>query len=421
MNAEIITIGDEILIGQIVDTNSAWISERLNAVGIRVTSRISVGDEARAIADAVTDALNSADIVITTGGLGPTKDDITKTILAGMFGCGMVEDRATYLRNEQMLKARGIEYNALNRSQAMIPDCCGALPNPNGTAPGMWFDRGEHILISLPGVPFEMKRLMDDEVLPRLRSHFSLGKVVHKTMVTFGMAESILAETLTEWENALPEYLHLAYLPAPSGIRLRLSAYDGDDAARQIDERFRELEKIIPGYIVGYGDATVESAVAAILVKRGETLAVAESCTGGAVSARFTAMAGASDYFLCGVVSYANTAKSEVLGVNAENIERYGAVSQEVAEQMVLGAKQISGADYAISTTGIAGPAGGTDEKPVGTVWISVAHPAGVLSRKFIFGHLRDQNIERASAAAINLLRLLLIERQETQTNIGTL
>lgn len=421
MKAEIITIGDEILIGQIVDTNSAWISERLNGIGIRVASRISVGDEEDAIADAVTDALNSADIVITTGGLGPTKDDITKTTLARLFGCEMKQDRATFERNERMLKARGIDYNGLNRSQAMIPDCCDALANPNGTAPGMWFDRGEHVLISLPGVPFEMKSLMDEEVIPRLKSHFDLGKVTHKTLVTFGLAESILAQTLTDWENALPPDLHLAYLPSPSGIRLRLSAYDVRNAESQIDARFAELEKIIPAYVVGYGDATVQSAAAETLTRRGETLAVAESCTGGAVSARFTAMAGASDYFRAGIVSYTNEAKIGILGVSADDVARYGAVSQTVAEQMAAGARRITGADYAIATTGIAGPTGGTEENPVGTVWIAVAHPGGVVSRRFVFGHLRDQNIERASAAAINLLRLTLINRPQTQTNIGTL
>lgn len=432
MNAEIITIGDEILIGQIVDTNSAWISEWLNEAGIRVTSRISVGDNRAAITDAVRDALNSADVVIMTGGLGPTKDDITKTTLATMFGCGMVEDRATHERNEQVLRARGIDYNALNRSQAMVPECCEVLFNPNGTAPGMWFDRGGkisgidkeqcgRILISLPGVPFEMKYLMAEEVIPRLRKHFSLKEITHKTMMTFGLAESILAETIADWEDALPDWLLLAYLPSASGIRLRLSAYEKDNALAEIERQFAALEKIIPQYVIGYGDATVESAVAGMLTRRGQTLAVAESCTGGAVSARFTGMSGASDYFLCGVVSYANDAKSNMLGVRMEDIDRDGAVSQTVAEQMALGAKRISGSDYAISTTGIAGPTGGTDEKPVGTVWIAVAHPGGVFSKKFTFGKLRDQNIERASAAAVNMLRLIMIEQPGTETNIGTL
>ncbi len=409
MKAEIITVGDEILIGQIVDTNSAYIAERLNEAGIRVTSRISVGDEAGAIADAIADALNSADVVIMTGGLGPTKDDITKTTLAGLFGCGMVRDSATFERNEQVLKARGVDYNELNRSQAMVPECCEALLNPHGTAPGMWFDHGGRVLIALPGVPFEMKYLLTETVLPRLRKHFSLGQITHRTMMTFGLAESILAETLTDWENALPAHLHLAYLPAASGIRLRLSAYGGDGATEEIDRRFAELEEIIPEYVVGYGEATLQSAVAEILTRRGETLAVAESCTGGAVSALFTEIPGASEYFLCGVVSYSNRAKAELLGVRTADIERFGPVSREVAEQMAVGARRVAGSDYAISTTGVAGPTGGTDEDPVGTVWIAVAHPGGVLSKRFTFGRLRDQNIARAAAAAVNMLRLQII------------
>ena len=411
MKAEIITIGDEILIGQIVDTNSAFIAERLNEAGIRVAARISVGDDAVAIADAVTDALNSADVVIMTGGLGPTKDDITKTTLSGLFGCSMVRNQATYERNEQVLKARGVDYNDLNRSQAMVPECCEVLLNPHGTAPGMWFDRGGRVLIALPGVPFEMKHLLTEAVLPRLHEHFSLGQITHQTMMTFGLAESILAETLTDWENALPTNLHLAYLPAASGIRLRLSAYGGEGTKEEIGRRFAELEKIISEYVVGYGDATLQSAVAAMLTRRGETLAVAESCTGGAVSALFTEMAGASEYFRCGVVSYSNQAKTDLLGVNGAQIERYGAVSRKVAEQMAIGARRVAGSDYAIATTGVVGPTGGTEENPVGTVCIAVAHPGGVFSKRFTFGRLRDQNIARAATAAVNMLRLILIEQ----------
>lgn len=411
MKAEIITIGDEILIGQIVDTNSAWIAERLNVAGIRVLVKMSVADDRAAIADAVTDAMNSADIVILTGGLGPTKDDITKTTLAGLFGCGMVEHRPTYERNEKMIADRGLKYNSLNRAQAMIPECCEALLNNNGTAPGMWFDRGGKIVVSLPGVPFEMKPLMDDEVLPRLLRLFKLGGIIHKTMITFGYAESMLAEMIAPWEDALPPHIKLAYLPAPSGIRLRLSAYETDraQALAEIDAQFAELGKLIPEYVVGYGDATVQSVVAGILTERGKTLSTAESCTGGAIASRFTAMAGASEYFLCGVIPYGNAAKINILGVQPEDIERHGAVSREIAEQMAIGVRRISGSDYAIATTGVAGPGGGTEKTPVGTVWIAVAHPDGIVSRQMRYGNLREQNIDRASAAAINILRLLLV------------
>ena len=305
MNTEIITIGDEILIGQIVDTNSAWIAARLNEAGFTVTRKLSIGDNRGEIVAAVDGALAKSDAVIITGGLGPTKDDITKLTLAEMFGGRMVCDEETYMRNERTLAARGIEYNELNRGQAMVPDTATVLQNLHGTAPGMWFERDGKVVVSLPGVPFEMKELMTAEVLPRLLAYFKQGKVVHRTAITFGLAESVLAATIASWEDALPEYLHLAYLPSPSQIRLRLSAYDikSDSEETEIERRFKELERMIPEYFVGYEDDTVASATAALLRKAGATLAVAESCTGGALSASFTAMAGATENIHAGVVS----------------------------------------------------------------------------------------------------------------------
>ena len=297
-------------------------------------------------------------MVVLTGGLGPTKGCITKRVRAGFFGCGMRRDEQTYVRNGEVLAARGIGYNELNRGQAMVPECCGVLPNYNGTAPGMWFERDGKVLVSLPGVPFEMKALMTREVLPRIGRHFSLRSVVHKTAITLGLAESVLAHTIAPWEESPPGWLRLAYLPSPSQIRLRLSAYDVDaaDAMEEIERRFAELEKMIPDYMVGYGDETVASAAARLLLGRGATVAVAESCTGGALSARFTSMAGASEYFLGGVVSYSNDIKMRVLGVDRVDIETYGAVSRQVAEQMDSGVRAVCGAEYAISTIGIAGP-----------------------------------------------------------------
>lgn len=411
MQAKIITIGDEILIGQIVDTNSAWIAAQLNLMGVRVVSKLSVADQAEAIKEAVQEAMQSSDAVIITGGLGPTKDDITKRTLAEMFGCPLVEDAETYAMVERMLAARGIDFNELNRSQALVPECCTVLPNHNGTAPGMWFERDGKVLVALPGVPFEMKELMSGDVLPRLSARFSLRSIVHRTMITFGLAESVLAETIAVWEQALPSYLKLAYLPNPSSIRLRLSAYDVErkHAEAEIESQFVRLEQIIPGYVLGYGEASVESVVAKLLTERGMTLSVAESCTGGSVCSRFTAMAGASAYFVAGVVAYSNSIKSNVLGVNPADIEQYGAVSREVAEQMAQGVRRVSGSDYAIATTGVAGPDGGTPQKPVGMVWIAVATPHGVKSNKVVYGNLRAQNIERSGAAAINMLRMELI------------
>ncbi len=411
MTAEIITIGDELLIGQVLDTNSGWIAKRLNDNGLRVVRRTSVGDTAEAITGAVEGALAMADVVIMTGGLGPTKDDITKVTLAKIFGCGMVEHQPTEERNRRVIAARGFDYNALNRAQAMVPECCEVLMNENGTAPGMWFDRNGRILVTLPGVPFEMMRLVDDAVLPRLRERLPLDKITHRTMITFGIAESMLADRIEAWEAALPDYLHLAYLPGPKGVRLRLSAYGRNGAEGEIERRFKDLEAILGNSVVGYGDETsIQSVVAQILTEHGHTLATAESCTGGVVASLFTAMAGASEYFRGGVVAYSNNVKVGLLGVSAEDIEREGAVSQAVAEQMAAGARRVMNTDYAIATTGVAGPDGGSDTKPVGTVWIAVAHARSVVSRKFTFGNLRTINIERASASAVNMLREMLIE-----------
>lgn len=406
MIAHLITIGDEILIGQIVDTNSAWISRRLNDIGARVEERTSVGDEAGEIRRAVEGAMSRAELVIVTGGLGPTRDDITKQVLADIFGGGMREDRATYLAVKEMLERRGVDFNALNRSQAVVPAAADLLPNPNGTAPGMWFERDGRVLVSLPGVPYEMEGLMDDSVLPRLRERFRLRQIVHRTMITHGIAESVLAERIAAWEDTLPAEMHLAYLPSPRGVRLRLSAYDvdGRDEEKLIDERFAELEKIIPDHVAGYGEESLESRVAQLLTGRGATLAVAESCTGGRIAQSLTALAGASTYFLGGVVAYANEVKTAMLGVSPDDIARHGAVSEQVARQMAEGVRRITGADYAVATTGIAGPTGGSPEKPVGTVWIALSSAGGTIAHKFTFGNLRAQNIERATSAALNML-----------------
>ena len=274
----------------------------------------------------------------------------------------------------------------------------------------MWFERDGKVLVSLPGVPFEMKTLIGEQVLPRLYEHFRFDAIVHKTAITYGLAESILAETIADWENALPAYLHLAYLPSAMNIRLRLSAYDvdGQQAAAEIDRQFALLDQAIPYRIIGYGDATLESAVGELLRGRGETVAAAESCTGGNIAHRFTALPGASDYFRGGVVAYSNDVKTALLGVNADDLNRYGAVSRPVAEQMAAGVRKATGATYGIATTGIAGPTGGTPDKPVGTVWMAVSGPDETYSIRMVFGSLRSQNIERASSNAINLLRLRL-------------
>ncbi|MCM1150798.1 MAG: competence/damage-inducible protein A [Alistipes senegalensis] len=407
MHATIITVGDEILIGQIVDTNSVSIARHLNDAGIVVREKLSIGDEPAQIVSTLRRALDSSQVVILTGGLGPTKDDLTKKTLADMFGSKLIEDPAVAAHVERMLSERGIAFNELNRSQALVPDCCTVLFNAHGTAPGMWFEHEGRIVVSLPGVPFEMEHLMQDEVMPRLKARFALKQIVHRTLITSGLAESMLAERIEAWENALPPYLKLAYLPNPGAVRLRLSAYEveGESVAREIERQFDTLRTLIPEYVVGYETATVQELIHHTLIRRGLTLATAESCTGGTIASRFTAMPGASAYFRCGVVSYSNEAKIDVLGVDPAVLSRFGAVSEQVARQMAEGARRIARANFAVATTGIAGPSGGSAEKPVGTVWIAVASPTRTVALRKQCGTDRSQIIDRASSQAIALLR----------------
>lgn len=434
VSVEIITVGDELLIGQVVDTNSAWIGQQLGRIGAQIDRIVSVHDQADEIRGAVDSALGRADVVIMTGGLGPTKDDITKKTLADYLGSPLERDPEIYEHVRRMTAERGIDFNELNQAQALVPRGCTVLPNRVGTAPGMMFvrpgraDTQPRLLFSLPGVPFEMKTLVTEHLIPQLRQHFALRSVVHRTMITFGMAESAMALAIAPWEDALPDWLHLAYLPNARGIRLRLSAYDVDvtTANREIDRQFDLLRRHIAPYMLGYEPASVESAVAALLQERHQTLAVAESCTGGSISARITAMAGASDYYLGGVTSYSNTAKADLLGVRAADIEQYGAVSEPVARQMAAGALERFGADYGVATTGIAGPGGGTPEKPVGTVWIAIAwrdtdSAVCTAARLMHFSELREQNIERAATHALNMLRLHLLGLSDAFQQTGML
>ena len=407
MNATIITIGDEILIGQIVDTNSVSIAKHLNNIGITIARKLSIGDSKRAIVESLSEAMNTTDIVIVTGGLGPTKDDITKHTLAEMFHSELEYNTTEGEHIRTLLERRGIPFTELNRGQAMLPKCCTVLHNAHGTAPGMWFDtpRGG-ALISLPGVPFEMEHLMEDEVVPLLKERYTLPSIVHSTLITRGIPESLLAERIEGWEDALPEWLHLAYLPAPNVVRLRLSAYEVDKAVAEseIARQFEALHAIIGDNIVGFEGATLEQHVHRLLIERGKTLSVAESCTGGAIASKFTAMAGASTYLLGGVVAYSNDVKANILGVDPVSLECFGAVSEVVALEMAEGVRRATGSDYAIATTGIAGPGGGSKHKPVGTVWMAVATPEGSRAIMRNSGTDRGQIISRASAYAIEML-----------------
>ena len=407
MNATIITIGDEILIGQIVDTNSVSIAKHLNNIGITIFKKLSIGDSREVIVKNLTEAMNTTDIVIVTGGLGPTKDDITKHTLAEMFNSELEYNATEGEHIRTLLERRGIPFTELNRGQAMLPKCCTVLHNAHGTAPGMWFDtpRGG-ALISLPGVPFEMEHLMAEEVIPRLKERYTLQSIVHSTLITRGIPESLLAERIEGWEDALPEWLHLAYLPAPNVVRIRLSAYEVDKAVaeREIASQFEALRALIGDNIVGFEGATVEQHIHRILTESGATLAVAESCTGGAIASKFTAMAGASAYLLGGVVAYSNDVKANILGVDPVSLACFGAVSEVVALEMAEGVRRITGSDYAIATTGIAGPDGGSKHKPVGTVWMAIATPEGSRAIMRNSGTDRSQIISRASAYAIEML-----------------
>lgn len=404
MNAIIITIGDEILLGQILDTNSKYAASALARMGINTLSMQSIADEPQVIRHAADEALKQADLVIMTGGLGPTKDDLTKKTLADYFGTKLVFNEKAYEWVQTLLaqypRAR---MNECNRNQAMLPEKCTLLRNQKGTACGMWFERDGKVLISLPGVPFEMEQIMQDEVLPRLKDRLGEDLVRYKMLTVFDEPESELSIDLTEFENNLPEGLKLAYLPSPGLVRLRLTAR-GSKGAEQLNAQWEKLKQALTGKRLTETGDKPDFYFAQEIARLGVTIATAESCTGGNVAHLITQVPGASAYYLGGVVSYANEVKSGVLGVRAEDISTHGAVSETVAIQMAQGARHITGADYAVSTTGIAGPDGGTPKKPVGTVWIGVAGPKGAFAREFHFASTRERNIAKASFKALELL-----------------
>jgi nicotinamide-nucleotide amidase len=410
MLAEIITIGDEILIGQIVDTNSAWMATELNKIGVRVKQISSVSDDREHILKALAEAAGRVSIIFITGGLGPTKDDITKKTLAEYFGVGLVENKEA-LDNVERIFAR---YNRplleVNRLQAYVPANCEIILNHNGTAPGMWFNHEGVIYVSMPGVPFEMMYMMEEEVLPKIRSTVKLPVIVHKNILTVGEGESFLAERIADIENDLPPYIKLAYLPKLGQVRLRLSAFgeDQESLQKQVDDFAGKIIERIGAVFVIDQDIALEKAILDKMAAKGLTLSVAESCTGGYLSHLFTQHAGSSKVFLGGGVTYSNELKESILGVKHETINKYGAVSEETAKEMVEGALLNFRSDFAISVTGIAGPDGGTIDKPVGTVWVAVAGGQKMLIKKYTFGNKRRQNIERSAVMALSMLNTLL-------------
>ncbi len=411
MKAEIITIGDEILIGQIVDTNSAWIGEQLNLNGIEVYQITSVHDEQTQIIEAIDKAAEKVDLVLITGGLGPTKDDITKKTLCHYFLTELIFHEPTLEHIKNRFKLRDIDINKLNHDQAMVPKNCTVLFNKTGTAPGMWFEKNDTIFVSVPGVPFEMQYLVEYEIIPRLIKTGRTKAIIHKTILTQGVPESMLAMKLEEWEDALPENVKLAYLPNPMSVRLRLSAIGDDKAALEqiVEEEIRKLQKLIPQDIYGYDNDTMAEVIGRLLKEQNNKLAVAESCTGGYISHQITSVSGSSEYYQGSLTTYSNEAKQNLLGVKPETLEKFGAVSEEVAREMAEGAKKALNAGYSVATTGIAGPTGGTAEKPVGTVWIAVSGPQKTIAKKFVFGNNRERNIIRSGQTALQMLRHVIL------------
>ena len=401
MQAEIITIGDELLIGQVVDTNSAWMAERLNEQGIEVCQITSIHDNRQQIIRALDDAFGRADIVFTTGGLGPTKDDITKHVLCEYFHTELVEDAGVREHILDLYKDRPEVLNRLTATQWQVPQAAEILPNRVGSAPLMVFRKDSKILASMPGVPYEMKIAMQEQILPYISSiSTNKGNIIHHTLLVSGISESGLALRIEAWENALPKSIHLAYLPKDGTIRLRLSSY-GDATAEEMETQIALLRPLIEDYLIVMDDAPIEVHVGQWLKARGMTIATAESCTGGKLASLLNKHAGSSAFYLGSVVAYDNRVKEQVLGVSAEDLKTHGAVSEEVVKQMANGVRMLMHADFAIATSGIAGPDGGTEEKPVGTVWIGWATPKGTFAECFHLGKLREQITDRACQKAL--------------------
>jgi len=409
MTAEILTIGDELLIGQTVNTNAAWLGEKLNQSGFRVGRTTVIADEREAILSALDDALNRASLVLVTGGLGPTKDDITKKTLCEFYQTDLVMHEETLERVEGFFRSRGLEMLDMNRHQAEMPRSCTIIPNYRGTANGMWFEKDGKVVVSMPGVPHEMQEMVEREILPRAMAFFERPPIYHRTILTCGMGESYLANAIAAWEESLAvDQIKLAYLPTPGIVKLRMSSYSGEsykEVQERIKKREEELHGIIGEIIFGYEQDTLAGVLGRLLIDRGQTLCVAESCTGGYLSHLITSVPGASDFFAGGVVAYTYSMKDHQLGVSGGMLASEGAVNETTALQMARGAKDRLQTTFAISTTGIAGPSGGTEDNPVGTVWVGIAGPDRAFAHKFRFGKSRERIILMSSIAGLDLLR----------------
>lgn len=410
MKSTIITIGDEILIGDTVDSNSAWIAQNLTSLGIENTKIISISDKKDEIINSLKNVENKNNFVFITGGLGPTKDDITKQTICDFFDTKLILNNDILQDIKHIFKIRGLEVSELNRKQAEVPANCTAIHNPIGTAPAMWFEKENIIYIFMPGVPFEMKAIMEKEILPRIKENFTLPKIEIKNIQTQGIPESHLAAKIDNWENNLSENFSLAYLPSPIGVRLRLTARGkkNENLTSLLDKEIEKLNEIIPDFIYSFEKETLEQVIGKLLTEKQKTISTAESCSGGNIAHLLTLISGSSNYFEGSVVAYSNSIKNRILNVPAEIIEEFGAVSKEVVEKMAEGVKALFKTDYAIATSGIAGPKGGTENKPIGTTWIAIATPEKIISQKFLLGDGRERNIMRSSATALNMLRKIL-------------
>src|SRR5688572_20859857 len=405
--AEIITIGDEILYGQIVDTNSAFMGTELGKIGVRVKQISSISDDADAIVQAVEEAQSRADLVLITGGLGPTRDDITKKTLAGYFKCDLQLDKQSLDDVAELFKARGRELTEVNKQQAYLPTACKPIRNIIGTAPGMWFEHNEKVIVSMPGVPYEMMRMFTDTVIPKIQASFQLQAIIHKVIQTIGIGESFLADQLSDWEDGLPENMKLAYLPHLAGVRLRLTGI-GEDADELEDQLLKELSTVsnlIAKFIFAYGEVSIEETIGMLLNARNMTISTAESCTGGQVAHKLTSIPGSSMYYMGSVIAYDNDVKIKQLNVKPETIEQQGAVSEAVVREMAENVRKIMGTDVGIATSGIAGPGGGSETKPVGTLCIAYADATKTISKKLYFNKDRELNIEFTAMTVLNLVR----------------
>lgn len=407
MRAIIITIGDEILMGQILDTNSRYMAKRLTDIGVEVVEMLTIPDKRDEIFETVDYAMEQSDLVLVTGGLGPTKDDVTKKVLADFFGTRLVFNEQAMEWLEELLRHRNLPMNEGNRSQAYLPENCRVLHNFKGTASGMWFEKGWKSLISMPGVPFEMEHLMETYVIPDLKAKYPNLQLEYRMVKVYDVPESQLAAHLEKWEDSLKEGFKLAYLPSLGMVRLRITAKG--EAVKRLEEMYESLKLELKGMRYTEGDDALEIQVGQLLREKGVTVATAESCTGGEIAHLLTSVPGSSDYFKGSVVAYANEVKVNVLGVNPADIEREGVVSEPVVLQMAEGVRRVMGTDYAVATSGVAGPAGGTPEKPVGTVWIGVATPRGCFARKYVFSFTRERNIAKAAAKALELLSMEMV------------